>query len=85
MWVSFLIVSFLLQNKLLKLKLSGTERKNDQSSRSNFYIQQHAGRWQGQTVQKVHSNLNKGASGSMKLKLMTCHYKKAGREKISWI
>ena len=53
--------------------LSGTERKNNQFSRSKFYIQQHAGccfcctSMQGQTMLKVHGNLNKGASGSMKL------------------
>ena len=54
--------------------LSGTERKrNDQFSRSKFYIQQYAGccfcctPMQGQTMLKVHGNLNKGASGSIKL------------------
>ena len=50
---------------------------NDQFSRSKFYIQQHSGghagccfcctSTQGQTVLKVHGNLNNGASGSMKL------------------
>ena len=47
--------------------------KNDQFSRSTFYIQQHADccfcctSVQGKTVLKVHGNLNKEASGSMKL------------------
>ena len=30
---------------------------------------------------KVHDNLSKGASGSMKLNLKTCHYKQAARGK----
>ena len=48
-------------------------KENDQFSRSKFYIQQHAAccfcctSMQGQTVLKVLGNLNKGASGSMKL------------------
>ena len=51
---------------------NGTQ-KNDQFSLSKFYIQQHAGfcfcctSMQGQTMLKVHGNLKKGASGSMKL------------------
>ena len=42
-------------------------KKNDQFSRSKFYIQQHAGYCARTTVLKVYGNLNKGASGSMKL------------------
>ena len=47
--------------------------KNEQFSQSRVYIQKHAGccfccaSLQEQTMLKIHVNLNKGASGSMKL------------------
>ena len=49
--------------------------KKDQFSRLKVYIQKHAGCFccfycasmQGQTMLKIHGNLNKGASGKMKL------------------
>ena len=52
---------------------SGTKRNNDQFSRSKFCIQEHGGfcfcctSIQRQTALNVHGNLNKGASGSVKL------------------
>ena len=64
---------FIQDNLPVNLKQEVQLTKEDQFSRSKFYIQQHAGccfcctSMQEQRMLEVYGNLNKGASGSMKL------------------
>ena len=61
-----------------------TERKNDQVSRSKFYIQQLLlllYLYARTNSAKVHGNLNKLSIWKHEIKLMACHYKQAAREK----